>query len=126
MTEGTAAGTLDAIRNGANALVILAHQRLTAALIELSNGDFPMALQCVNEAQAKLETLEAATQHLAVFEGTVVVRACDLRTGDRLPVWGVLGGVEETTEGGVAQIAVRIEDGSVVQLAPEQEVLAYV
>lgn len=77
--HGSTTDTIEQIGKGASYVVMLARVRMGEAMEAFDNGDFPMAMQRLDEARAKIGPLMNAQQYLGSFTDEIrVVRAKDL------------------------------------------------
>jgi hypothetical protein len=93
--EGTTR-TLDAIRSGANHLLIIARRRIAEALDALDEGSFGKALGKLNEAESSIAPLASAQTYIAIADGSRVVEAVQLEAGMVLKGVGPIEAVNTT------------------------------
>lgn len=90
------------ILDGIDYMVLLAKDRLTAALEELNvEGDFDAAYDRTAEALDKLKPLAFAQNHIARWgENYRMIRVEELQEGMTLVNWGVVEGIESIEQPG--------------------------
>lgn len=79
--QPSAAGSLDAIRNGAGNMLVTIRQRINEAVTAFDEGDFALGQQRLDEARACAQPLANAQTYLAVADTGRIVRARDLEAG---------------------------------------------
>lgn len=126
----TAADKLDHIRDGAQRLVLLSLTRLADAESALRLGEFAEADRFMREAAAKIRSLAEAEVNLGSFDHSRhVVRAFELRPGDRPVAWGRVAEAltpEEPEDPAVEWITrLRFEDGNEVTVDAREEILTW-
>jgi hypothetical protein len=97
MTEehiSSASETLDAIRNGGQALLMTVRMRVKEAEKAMDEGKFGLALGRLSEASGMLSPLAHAETNIAIAGNAYLVRAKDLTVGMELVHLGVIEEVE--------------------------------
>lgn len=90
--------TLDEIRGGGGKLILLAEDRLEAALRALREGRFDEAMDRAMEAGNRLTSLADAERRLASLErGSQIVPATEIKEGTHLTGYGEVTEVERVT-----------------------------
>lgn len=124
---GSAAKTLDDVREGAQAVMVVARDRLREAGEALEAGDFQGAANRANEAQVKIAALYRAESELGSFAGKTAIRARDVRPGMEMIGEGLVEAVENVSEHGdecpSAVLQFTIEGGEVRRAYAENEIL---
>lgn len=125
--ERSAARTMDEVREGMQAVMVIAMDRLREAEEALLAGDFDRAYNRVGEAQSKVNALYSAETHLASFAGKTVVRGRDIAQGMEIIGAGLVTGVENVSDHGddcaEAIFQYTLDDGDVRRAYSDQEVL---
>ncbi len=94
--DAGATQTLQAIQAGGQRLLAIARQRIAGVLDALDAGDFRVAAGGLQEALSSVAPLANAQTCIAIADGSVLVRAADLKDGMNLADIGEIGGVEVT------------------------------
>lgn len=125
--ERTAAQTIDEMRDGARAMVVIALDRLRESQDALQAGDFARASTRLSEASAKVNALFNAEQNIAAFAGKTALRARDIEKGMEIVGEGVVTVVENITEHGdecpEAMFQFTLQDGDMRRAYADQEIL---
>lgn len=125
--EGSAAKTMDEVRDGMQAVIVLAMDRLREAGEALQSGDFQRASTRVNEAAARVGALAASEANLAIYAGKTIARGNQIAQGMEIIGAGVVTGVENVTDHsddcGDAIFQYTLDDGDVRRAYSDQEVL---
>lgn len=90
----TAAETLDAIRTGAQHMVLATRGRMADVERSLAEGRFGEALYHLGELQGLIAPLAAAEQRIVPFHDTYLVRAADSEVGMRIKGMGTIAARE--------------------------------
>lgn len=94
--DAGATQTLQAIQAGGHRLLAIARQRIAGVLDALDAGDFRMAAGGLQEALSSVGPLANAQTCIAVADGSILVKAADLKDGMNLADIGDISGVEVT------------------------------
>lgn len=125
--EGSAAKTMDEVREGMRAVMVIAMDRLREAEEALQAGDFARASNRLSEASTKVSALYNAENSLASFAGKTVVRGRDIAEGVEIVGAGIVTGVENVSEHSAdcseAIFQYTLDDGDVRRAYSDQEIL---
>ena len=112
----TAADVLDKIRNGSQQIIVNARLRLNEAEAALGRGEFQSALSHLNEAKEMIAPLALAETHLAIADGSYLVRVREIEVGMTVLNVGVVTAVNARAcpqHGEEAHVTLHIGDDEV-------------
>lgn len=125
----SAAGTLDAVREGGQALLMLVNQRVSELQGLLAGGDFMGAADCAQQVASKTSVLAFAQANLGGLGKTYVVRVTEIQVGMVCQGWGEVVEVEVMREECVGgdhehvHVKVKFEGGQEEDFGDGQEFL---
>jgi uncharacterized protein with PhoU and TrkA domain len=125
--ERSAAKTMDEVRDGMQAVMVIAMDRLREAEEALQAGDFARASSRITEASAKVSALTSAETQLAAFAGKTVVRGREIAEGTEIVGAGRVLSVENVSDHSddcdEAIFQYALDDGEVRRAYSDQEIL---
>lgn len=96
--DGSAADTLDRIRDGATHIVATALQRLDEAKEALMAGDFRKAHRRLEEAQNRINPLSSAEVQFAGWDKLRIIRGYEVEEGQKVYNWDTVGEITKTID----------------------------
>lgn len=94
--DGTAADTLDRIREGSTYVVAMAIQRLDECKEALQDGDFRMAARHLKEAESRIDPLSSAQVQFSQWNELRVIRGTEIEVGHNIYCWDAVDEIEST------------------------------